>query len=151
MKIQPGDLNDERVLSLVRAHLAGMQDNSPPGSVYALDLSGITQPDVSIFTAWEREALLGIVALRELDSTTGEVKSMRTDANHLRKGVAAALLEHILNVARERRYQRLSLETGSGRCFDPAIELYRKYGFLNGTAFGAYTQSEFNQFMHLDL
>ena len=112
MKIKTGDLNDEQVLSLLRAHLAGMQDNSPPGSVYALDLSGITQPDVSIFTAWEGEALMGIVALRELDSTTGEVKSMRTDANHLRKGVAAALLEHILNVARERGYQRLSLETG---------------------------------------
>ena len=151
MKITPGDLTDERVLDLLRAHLSSMHENSPPGSVYALDLSGLSGPDISFITAWEGEALLGMAALKELDPKAGEIKSMRTDEAHLRKGVAARLLEHILTVARERGYRRLSLETGSGEAFEPALALYRKYGFTNGEAFGDYQPSAFNQFMHLDL
>ncbi|MEL6964839.1 MAG: GNAT family N-acetyltransferase [Pseudomonadota bacterium] len=151
MKIVPGDLGDERVLALVRAHLASMHENSPPGSVYALDLSGLSGPDISFLTAWHGEALLGMAALKELDAKTGEIKSMRTDAAHLREGVAAMLLSHILAVAKERGYRRLSLETGSGEAFEPALALYRKYGFVNGDAFGDYQHSSFNQFMHLDL
>ena len=151
MKITPGDLGDERVLDLLRAHLASMHENSPPGSVYALDLTGLTGPDISFFTAWDGETLLGMAALKELNSTAGEIKSMRTDEAHLRKGVAAMLLKHILTLAKERGYRRLSLETGSGGAFEPALALYRKYGFVNGNAFGAYQSSAFNQFMHLDL
>jgi putative acetyltransferase len=76
---------------------------------------------------------------------------MRTDPAHLREGIAAALLDHILSVANERGYQRLSLETGSGEAFEPALALYRKNGFVNGEAFGGYDATSFNQFLHLDL
>jgi putative acetyltransferase len=69
----------------------------------------------------------------------------------LREGVAKALLDHILCVARARGYRRLSLETGSGEGFEPALALYRKNGFINGEAFGGYDATSFNQFLHLDL
>ena len=149
MKIILGDFDDERVLALLREHLAGMHANTPAGHVYALDLSGLRVPAVTFVTAWVGEDLLGCGAIKELDATSGELKSMRTASAHLRKGVGAALLEHLLALARARGYRRVSLETGSGAAFEPALALYRKYGFANGGAFGDYVASEFNQFLHL--
>src|SRR5262245_4314220 len=151
MVIVPGDFENAQLLTLLRLHLAGMHASSPPGSVYALDLSGLKALDISVYTAWLDDKLLGMAALKQLDVATGEIKSMRTDPGHLRKGVAAALLNHILNVAKQRGYRRLSLETGSGDAFEPALALYRKNGFVDGEAFGGYEVTSFNQFLHLDL
>ncbi len=151
MKIVPGDFDHPQVIELLRLHLAGMHANSPPGSVYALDLSGLRRPDISFYTAWDGEALLGCGALRELSPAQGEIKSMRTFPQHLRRGVAAALLRHMLAEAGARSYRRVSLETGSGDAFEPALALYRRFGFVNGEAFGDYKASAFNQFLHLDL
>ncbi len=151
VNILPGDFDDPQVLALLRVHLAGMHDASPPGSVYALDLSGLKAPEIAFFTAWEGAALLGMGALKALDATSGEIKSMRTRAEHLRRGVAARILDHLLGVARSRGYRRVSLETGSGEAFEPALALYRKVGFVNGPCFGDYAPSPFNQFLHLAL
>ena len=151
MRIIPGDFGDPQVLALLRTHLAGMHESSPPGTVYALDLSGLRAPEISFFAAWEGPRVVGIGALKQLDATTGEVKSMRTHPDHLRKGVAARLLEHLLAVARSRGYRRVSLETGTGPAFAAADALYRRYGFANGESFGEYAPSDFNQFLHLSL
>ena len=151
MEIRLGGLDHPQVLALLHAHLAGMFENSPPEGVYALDLDGLKTPDISFFTAWDDAELMGMGALKELDKRSGEIKSMRTRPEHLRKGVAAALLEHIVGVATDRGYTRLSLETGSGPAFEPALALYRRRGFKNGEPFGGYTPSAFNQFLHLDL
>ena len=151
MLILAGDFEDARVLDLLRVHLEGMHANSPPGNVFALDLSGLKAPGISFYTAWEGETLLGMGALKALADGSGEIKSMRTHLAHLRKGVAAALLEHIIAEARARTYHRLSLETGSGPAFDAALTLYRRYGFSEGGAFGDYDKSDFNQFFHLAL
>lgn len=137
--------------NLLAAHLAGMQKNSPPDSVYALDISGLLVPSVSVWTAWDSDDLMGIGALKQLSSRVGEIKSMRTAARHLRKGVGVALLDHIIAKAQQRGYRRLSLETGSGPEFDAALSLYRKRGFENGEPFGGYIASDFNQFLHLEL
>ena len=137
--------------TLLADHLAGMHKSSPPDSVYALDLSGLRMPSVSVWTAWEGDELMGIGALKQLSPSTGEIKSMRTDSRHLRQGVGAALLDHIISEARRRGYRRLSLETGSGPGFEAALSLYRKRGFETGDAFGDYQSSAFNQFLHLDL
>jgi putative acetyltransferase len=149
--IKPGDFTDDRVKGLLARHLEGMHASSPPGHVFALDWSGLQQPEISFYALWEGDELLGFGALKELDSRTGEIKSMRTADAHLRRGVAAAMLEHLVGEARRRGYTRLSLETGSGPAFEPALELYRKYGFVDGGAFGGYEKSPFNQFLHLDL
>jgi putative acetyltransferase len=128
-----------------------MHSNSPPGHVFALDLSGLTAASVTVWTAWEGGEILGIGALKQLDPRSGEIKSMRTHPNHLRRGVAAALLEHIIDEARARGLCRLSLETGSGPAFEPALTLYRKRGFVDGEPFSDYERSAFNQFLHLRL
>lgn len=151
MEIRPADLTDERVLDLLRVHLAGMRANTPAGHVFALDLTGLRSPDVALWTVWDGEALLALGALKHLDPTAGEIKSMRTDPRHLRRGAAAALLVHLLDRARERGYRRVSLETGRGPEFEPALALYRRHGFTDGGAFGDYVASPYNQFLHLEL
>jgi putative acetyltransferase len=151
LTIVHGDFEDARVVALLREHLDGMHANSPPGSVYALDLSGLKTPDIAFFAAWCEGEVLGCAALKHLDASSGEIKSMRTTAAHLRKGVASRLLEHLLTLARSRGYRRVSLETGSGQAFEPALALYRRYGFENGEPFGEYAATDFNQFLHLEL
>jgi len=149
MIISNGDFEDPQVIELLRSHLSSMQQNSPSDSVYALNYSDLQHPTISFWTASEDNLLVGCGALRELSSRHGEIKSMRTHENHLRKGVAANMLKHIVNIARSRAYQRLSLETGSGPAFEPAIQLYKKFGFVPGEPFAEYKSSEFNQFLHL--
>lgn len=150
-EIRQDDLSGAATRELLALHLRGMHENSPPGSVYALDLSGLQVPEVTVWSLWRGEAIAGIGALKRLGEGTGEVKSMRTHPAHLRQGVAAALLAHIMAAARADGLKRLSLETGSGPAFEPALALYRRNGFRNGPAFGDYEASAFNQFLHCDL
>jgi putative acetyltransferase len=149
--ITSADFDDPQVLELLRVHLSGMQANSPPGHVFALDLSGLKHPSVNCYALWDDEQLQGFGAIKEITSGHGELKSMRTAHAHLRKGVGSAILTHLLSVARARGYKRVSLETGSGPSFEPALALYRRHGFASGGAFGDYEKSPFNQFMHLAL
>lgn len=151
MTIREDDLSSEAVRALVALHLAGMNANTPPGHVFALDLSGLTAPNVTFWSAWDGEAVAGMGALKDLGDGMGEVKSMRTHPDHLRKGVAAALLEEIIGSARSRGYRRLSLETGIGPAFDPALALYRRRGFVDGEPFADYVRSDYNQMLHLAL
>lgn len=145
------DLSGDDVRSLLAIHLAGMAQNTPPEHVFALDLSGLRAPDITVWTVRDDGVLAGIGALRALGDGAGEIKSMRTHPDHLRKGVARALLDHILDEAATRGYHRVSLETGIGDSFEPALALYRKRGFENGEAFGDYAPGAFNQFLHLGL
>jgi putative acetyltransferase len=151
LTIREDDLSGEATRDLLRLHLSGMHASSPPGQVFALDLSGLTAPDVTVWSAWRRGVICGIAALKQLDDRTGEVKSMRTHPDHLRQGVGAALLELIIETAQARGFTRLSLETGSGPAFEPAIAMYLRRGFVGGDAFGDYEASDFNQFFHLAL
>lgn len=150
-EVREDDLSGDATLRLLALHLAGMHANSPPDSVYALDLSGLKAPGITVWAVWEGDEVVGIGALKELGNGTGEVKSMRTHPDRLRRGVAVLLLDHIMTEAKLRGLTRLSLETGSGPAFEPALALYRKYGFVNGDAFSDYQPSAFNQFLHLDL
>lgn len=145
------DLSSAPTRALLNLHLSGMQANSPSGHVFALDLSGLDAPEVTLWSAWAGEAIAGIGALKVLGDGAGEIKSMRTHPDHLRKGVGAAILERIIAEARRRGLSQLSLETGSGPSFEPALAMYRKRGFQSSGAFRDYEASAFNQFMHLAL
>lgn len=151
MDIVVDDLEGEDTLALLRLHLAGMQAHTPPGHVHALDVSGLKVPEITFWTARIEGRVAGMAALKAHPEGLGELKSMRTHSAFLRRGVADALLEHIISVARSRGLTRLSLETGSGPGFDAALNLYRRRGFKSGPAFGGYEASDFNQFLHLDL
>ena len=149
--IREDDLEGEAVRALLALHLSGMLAASPPEFSFALDLSGLKAPGITVWTAWDDETLVGVGALKRLDQTSGEVKSMRTAPDHLRRGVAAALLDHIIGQARREGLTRLSLETGSTSEFEPALALYRRRGFVDGEAFADYQPSAFNLFLHLEL
>ncbi|MES2443182.1 MAG: GNAT family N-acetyltransferase [Pseudomonadota bacterium] len=148
MQIREGGLDEPQVIDLLRLHFAGMLANSPEGSCHFLDLSGLKTPDVTFWTAWDGDALLGCGALKQLDAAHGEIKSMRTSPEHLGKGVGAHVLQQIMATARARNYRRLSLETGSAPAFDAAHALYRKFGFSDCPAFGDYPADDpFSRFM----
>ena len=143
-RIAPAELDDPRVVALLHAHLARAEAVSPPGTVHALDLSGLKQADVTVWAAWEGETLLGIGALRMLDAHHGEVKSMHTAEAARRRGVAAALLARIMAEARRRGAERLSLETGGTLDFAPAHALYARHGFARCPPFGGYRDDGFS-------
>jgi putative acetyltransferase len=119
--------------------------------VFALDLSGLKNPQVTVWTVRQGEHVVGIGALKALEDGSGEIKSMRTHPDHLRKGIAAFLLDHLIAQARARDWKRLSLETGRGPVFEPALGLYRSRGFVGGEAFADYQPNPFSQFFHLRL
>jgi putative acetyltransferase len=147
LNIKIDDLTDPKVVALIGEHLQGMLEHTPPESSHALNLDGLKQPEVTFWTAWEQDELLGCGALKELDDTHGEIKSMRTSKRHLRKGVARAMLEHIVGVAEERGYRRLSLETGSMESFVPARTLYERSGFQYCGPFADYAEDTYSVFM----
>jgi putative acetyltransferase len=151
LRIVQDDLTGPEIAALLREHLAGMHTHSPPESVHALDLAALRSPDITFWTAWEGTALAGCGALKQLDPRHGEIKSMRTASSHLRRGVASMLLAHVIRVARERDYTRLSLETGSGPAFDAAHALYTRFGFRYCGPFADYRDDPFSRFMTLAL
>ena len=136
--IRPGDLDDPRVIALLHEHLASLAPTAPKESRHALDLSGLRGAEIRFWCAWDGDALAGFGALKQLDSEHAEVKSMRTAASHLRRGVAARLLAHMIDVATRDGITRLSLETGSMAFFAPAHRLYASFGFVPCPPFGDY-------------
>ena len=151
MKIEVDDLSRPAIHELLREHLRNMHELSPPESVHALDLESLRQPDITFWSAWEGPELVGCGALKELDAKHGEVKSMRTPAALRRRGAGKALLAHIIEVARSRGYERLSLETGSQDGFRGAQRLYESAGFVYCGPFGDYVDDPNSVFMTLTL
>lgn len=151
MRVVPADLADPRVQDLIAFHQRAMIEGSPPGLSFALDLSGLQAQGVTVWAAEVGDRIAGVGALKRLDATSAEIKSMRTHPDFLRQGIAAALLETIIAHARAAGFSRLSLETGSGPVFEPALALYRRRGFVNGPAFADYVLTDFNQCLHLEL
>ena len=147
MDIRLDDLSGPEIRTLLEEHLENMHALSPPGSVHAMDITKLRQADVTFWTVWSRGELLGCGALRELSPTHGEVKSMRTALAHRRSGAARALLTHIIEEARRRGYERLSLETGSMPAFAPAHRLYEGFGFAFCPPFGEYREDPNSVFM----
>jgi putative acetyltransferase len=138
IEIRIDDLAGCEIQGLLAEHVREMYALSPPESVHALDAQALRRPDVTFWTAWRGNLLLGCGALKEIESRHGEIKSMRTAAAHRREGVARAMLEHIIGEARRRGYVRVSLETGSMAAFTPARRLYESFGFTYCRPFAQY-------------
>lgn len=151
MEIRIDDLSGPEIAELLGEHLRSMTLHSPPESIHALDIEALRRPEITFWSAWEGAELMGCGAIKELDPRHGEIKSMRTATAHLRKGVAAALMRHILEEARRRSYHRLSLETGSMAAFAPAHRLYAGFGFRECAPFADYVEDPYSTFMTLEL
>ena len=151
MRIEIDDLTRPEVLALLNEHLTNMFELSPPENVFALDATKLRAPDITFWTVWDGDVLMGCGALKELSSTEGEVKSMRAPQALRRRGAGRAVLTHIIEVARHRAYETLSLETGSHPAFVPAQTLYQSFGFTRSGPFGSYREDPHSVFMSLRL
>ena len=147
MEIRIDDLRGAEIARLLEQHLQDMRRVSPPESVHALDLEGLRVPEITFWTVWDGTALAGCGALKELDPNHGEIKSMRTAPEFRNQGVASLMLRHLIEEARNRRYSRLSLETGSMAFFEPARRLYSRFGFELCGPFSDYTNDPNSVFM----
>ena len=147
MDIRLDDLKGAEVIRLLEEHYRNLRAISPPESCHVLDLPGLRKPEITFWSAWQERELLGCGALKELDPHHGEIKSMRTATPHLRKGVGSALVSHIVDEARRRGYQRLSLETGAQAEFEAARRLYARFGFEPCGPFGDYVEDPKSVFM----
>lgn len=146
-RIVEDDLSGAPIRALLERHFAGMLANSPAGSCHFLDFEGLRAGGVTFWSIHKGDALAGCGALKQLDAGHGEIKSMRTADGFLRQGVAARMLAHVMDEARSRGLVRLSLETGSGPAFAPALALYRRYGFEDCAPFADYKPDPFSRFM----
>jgi putative acetyltransferase len=145
------DPKAEDVQALLSAHLAFADQHSPPEHIHVLDLTRLLAPDVSFFSVRDNGQLLGVGALKQLDERHAEIKSMHT-AEHARgRGVARAMVHHLVAVARTRGCNRVSLETGSMAAFDPALTLYESVGFEVCEPFAGYRPSRYSICMTLEL
>jgi putative acetyltransferase len=151
VEIVVDDLSGAAAAALVAEHLAEMRATSPPGSVHALDLDRLRGPGVTVWTVLDGGAVAGMGALLLLDARHGEIKSMRTAASHRGRGVATALLRHIVAEARRRGLARLSLETGAEPHFAAARALYARHGFVPCPPFADYTDDPNSAYFTLEL
>ncbi|MBM3521887.1 MAG: GNAT family N-acetyltransferase [Alphaproteobacteria bacterium] len=151
MRIEVDDVTRPAVLVLLEEHLRNMHELSPPEHVFAFDAAKLRAPDVTLWTAWDGDVLAGCGALKQLDATSGEIKSMRTPANRRGRGAGRVILAHLLAVARDRGYRDLYLETGNHPAFGPAQHLYESVGFQRSGPFADYVENGSSVFMHLSL
>lgn len=145
--IRTNQLNNDQVIALLQDHHNDMLKHSPVESVHALDISGLEAKDVTFFSLWIDDKPAGVCALKALDESHGEIKSMRTSPQFLRRGVAKKLLGHVIEQAKIRGYQRISLETGTAQVFLPAQQMYQSFGFVKCEPFGNYALDPYSLFM----
>lgn len=149
--IREDDLTGADVRALLEDHLADLALHSPACSVHALPVDRLRGPDVTFWSVWSGDRVVGCGALKEIDATHGEVKSMRTIDEVKGQGVGGLVLDHLLDEARRRGYLRVSLETGSNEPFEPAHRLYARRGFTECGPFADYVEDPWSVFMTLEL
>jgi putative acetyltransferase len=151
MDIRRGDLKDQRIIALLRYHFDKCHEVTPKCSAHVFSVEQLAAAEIDFWAVWDGDALLGVGAMKPLDDTHGEVKSMHTAETARRRGVGSALLTHIIATSRKRRLTRLSLETGSCAFFEPAVALYKAHGFTECPPFGDYRPDPNSLFLTLSL
>jgi putative acetyltransferase len=151
VEIGVDDPNAEDVRDLLRQHLEFARANTPPEDIHALDVDELTGPAVTFYSYRRDGELLAVGALKQLDGRHAELKSMHTAAAARGCGIGRAMVEHLIGVARDHGFSRLSLETGSSPAFAPARSLYAQAGFTPCGPFGDYPPDRGNTFMTLAL
>jgi putative acetyltransferase len=151
IEIGVDDPNAEDVRELLRRHMEFARANTPPEDVHALELNQLVDPGVTFYSYRCDGELLAVGALKQLDGRHAELKSMHTAAQARRSGVGRAMVEHLIGVARDHGFRRVSLETGSTQAFAAARSLYAQAGFTPCGPFGGYPPGRGNTFMTMAL
>jgi putative acetyltransferase len=145
------DPRTDDVRTLLDRHLAFAREVTPPDHVHAMGVDDLVDPTVTFFSVRRDGVLLGVGALKRLDEAHVELKSMHTSEAARGQGVGRAMVDHLLAVAADRSYQRVSLETGTMDAFAQARSLYTKVGFRPCAPFGEYTDNPYSACMTIDL
>lgn len=151
--IQVDDLEGPEIAEFLEDHISDMKSVSPPESKHSFDIEGLKSADITFWSVYSGEELVGCGALKELDDSHGEIKSMRTSPKIRGAGIGAFILSHVLNESKRRGYSQVSLETGSMSFFEPARNLYEKFGFIVCKPFANYREdpnSVFYQYTFAD-
>ncbi len=133
------DPRADDVRALLIKHLEFARSVTPLCHVHALDVEGLLDPAVTFFSVRRGGVLLGVGALKQLDASHAELKSMHVSETARGQGVGRAMVDHLLVVAADQGYRRVSLETGTMDAFAPARGLYEKVGFVQCEPFGEYS------------
>jgi len=149
--LEPADPKQPDISALLATHLEFANEHSPPEHVHALDVDRLSASDVTFYSLREGGELLAVGAIRQIDTSHGEIKSMHTAQIARGRGIGRIMLEHLLEIARRRGYSRVSLETGTMEAFAPARRLYESAGFVVTPPFGPYWENEYSVCMTLDL
>jgi putative acetyltransferase len=147
LRIVNGGLDDARVIAMLKFHFDTCLALTPPGSAHVFDISRLKENDISFWSAWDDDTLMGTGALKRMDAENGEVKSMHTLVAARRAGVGQAILDHITKEARAMQLKKLWLETGSFAFFAPARALYARNGFTECGPFTGYKPDANSTFM----
>lgn len=151
LRFVAGNLDHPDVVALLQLHLDSAHANSPAEMVHALDLSALRDRHVTFWSVWDGEGLAGMGALKRIDDARAEIKSMRVVPDRLRRGIGAAMLDHLLREARARGFAWVGLETGGNDAFAPARAMYERAGFAPCEGFGDYQVGEFTRCYGLQL
>lgn len=147
LQIREDDLTGQAIANLIQEHLNLMCEVTPAATMYSLDLGSLRSPEITFWSAWQNNTLYGCGALKAIDASSGEIKSMHTAKAYRRQGIATTMLEHIIHQAQRRNYTQLYLETGAIPAFAPARALYERHGFEYRGPFGEYRDDPDSAFM----
>jgi putative acetyltransferase len=141
------DPREPEITAILQTHLDFCRASTPAEHVYALDVSKLVAPNITVFAAKLDGEFVGVGAVRIFEESHAEIKSMHTLLKARGKGISKVLVQHMLDFARQKGVTRMSLETGTNEAFKPARELYKSFGFIESEAFSDYVLSEDNMCM----
>lgn len=151
MKSIPGNFDNPEVNALLLKHFKELRSVSPEGSAHVLDIPGLKVDSIKFWSLWEEENLIGCGALKFLDKSHGEFKSIRVVDEYRKKGYGFKIINHLISEAKKLDITKLSLETGAGDFFLPARKLFKKIGFVECPPFAHYKEDPNSYYMKLEL
>ena len=151
MKSIEGNFNNLQVNEMLKKHFIELRSVSPADSCHVLDIEGLKNSSIKFWSLWENEQLIGCGALKFLEESHGELKSIRVAEPFKNKGYGKKVIQHLILEAKKLNIKKLSLETGAGDFFLPARKLFKKIGFKNCSPFAHYKSDPNSCYMSLDL
>ena len=151
MKSIEGNFDNPEVDELLRKHFIELRSVSPAGSTHVLDIDGLKNPSIKFWSLWENEKLMGCGALKFLNESHGEFKSIRVADQYRGKGYGKKIISHLIAEAKELKIKKISIETGSGEFFKSARRLFKNFGFEKCEPFSHYKTDANSCYMSLEI
>jgi len=151
MKSIENNFDHPEVNDLLKKHFIELRSVSPEGSTHVLDIPGLKVPSIKFWSLWNENDLVGCGALKFLDKQHGEFKSIRVADKFRGKGMGEKIISHLIHEAKEIGINKLSIETGAGKFFNPARKLFKKFGFKTCKPFAHYKNDPNSCYFDLEI